>query len=419
MDERKHYHSVVLDSEKCTGCTNCMQRCPMEAIRVRNGKAIIIKERCIDCGECIVVCPYHAQGASTDNIEEIKDYKVKIAIPAVSLHGQFSRNIKRKNIFEAIKELGFDMVYDEAIACRLSSIAIKKLIQEKKLPKPVIGSACAAVLRLIKDKYPMLLDHIIPLESPMEIAARLARLEAMKKYNVLDEDISVTYIASCPARVTSVHEPMGLEKSAITNVISFKKLYGDLLKNIKGHKSDESEDVDKNCGIQWATIGGQSKLSGLMNYIAVDGINNVIKVLDQIEVGTLDNVDYIEAMACIGGCVGGPLNIENSFVAENRIRNLLEKMPLQPKVDSKKIMDLYDSGLITWDVGKEWEDNSKKEEFGIMIERLQKTEEILKKLPGLNCGSCGAPSCKALAEDIVNGHASIKDCLILEKGDKK
>ena len=47
-----YFHSVRLDEEKCMGCTNCIKRCPTQAIRVRSGKAHIISERCIDCGTC-------------------------------------------------------------------------------------------------------------------------------------------------------------------------------------------------------------------------------------------------------------------------------------------------------------------------------------------------------------------------------
>ena len=54
-------HSVMLDKELCMGCINCIKRCPTEAIRVRDGKAHILKERCIDCGECIRICPHHAK----------------------------------------------------------------------------------------------------------------------------------------------------------------------------------------------------------------------------------------------------------------------------------------------------------------------------------------------------------------------
>ena len=84
-------HSVTLNTDLCKGCTHCIKRCPTEAIRVRNGKAIIKNERCIDCGECIRVCPYQAKRALHDKLEKYKDYKYKIALPAPALYGQFDK----------------------------------------------------------------------------------------------------------------------------------------------------------------------------------------------------------------------------------------------------------------------------------------------------------------------------------------
>ena len=91
----KRLHSVILDEEKCKGCTVCITTCPSEAIRVRNGKARIIDDRCIDCGECIRRCPHHAKKAKADDIASFRDpsgfgsFDYKIAIPAPSLYGQF------------------------------------------------------------------------------------------------------------------------------------------------------------------------------------------------------------------------------------------------------------------------------------------------------------------------------------------
>ena len=82
-----YFHSVRLDREKCRGCTNCIKRCPTDAIRVQKGKAKIMDMRCIDCGECIRVCPYHAKVAYTDNLANINTYKYKIALPAPALYG--------------------------------------------------------------------------------------------------------------------------------------------------------------------------------------------------------------------------------------------------------------------------------------------------------------------------------------------
>ena len=85
----RNFHSVRLDPEKCKGCTNCIKRCPTEAIRVHDGKATIIEERCIDCGECIRACPNHAKFAVTDELDKLAAYKYNIALPAPSFFGQF------------------------------------------------------------------------------------------------------------------------------------------------------------------------------------------------------------------------------------------------------------------------------------------------------------------------------------------
>ena len=93
----KFFHSVYLDSDKCTGCITCLKRCPTQAIRVRDGKAHIINEFCIDCGECIRHCPHHAKHTKRDFIPVLKDYKYTVALPAPSLYSQFN-NVKDTNI---------------------------------------------------------------------------------------------------------------------------------------------------------------------------------------------------------------------------------------------------------------------------------------------------------------------------------
>ena len=80
----QYKHSVSLDLEKCKGCTNCLKRCPTEAIRIRDGHAVINSDVCIDCGECIRRCPYQAKKANFDRLEDIPTGKYRIALPAPS-----------------------------------------------------------------------------------------------------------------------------------------------------------------------------------------------------------------------------------------------------------------------------------------------------------------------------------------------
>ena len=108
----RFFHSVTLDKDKCLGCTNCIKRCPTEAIRVREGKAQIISERCIDCGECIRVCPHHAKKARYDHLSVLEGWKYKIAIPAPALFGQFNNLDDIDIVLTGLKQMGFDDVYE-------------------------------------------------------------------------------------------------------------------------------------------------------------------------------------------------------------------------------------------------------------------------------------------------------------------
>ena len=159
-------------SDKCVGCTNCIKRCPTEAIRVREGKAQIISERCIDCGECIRVCPHHAKKAQHDPFELLKDFTYTVALPAPALYGQFNHLDDIDIVLTGLKAIGFDDVFEVSRGAEIISDATRQLLEDGKLKKPVISSACPAVVRLIRVRFPDLCDHVLPLKAPMEVAAR-------------------------------------------------------------------------------------------------------------------------------------------------------------------------------------------------------------------------------------------------------
>ena len=122
----KAYHSVRLEVSRCTGCTTCLKKCPTEAIRVRGGRAHIIDEQCIDCGECIRVCPHHAKVAVTDPLESIKAFKYRIALPAPALYGQFKNLRSINRVLTALKQLGFDEVFEVARGADVVSKAVNE-----------------------------------------------------------------------------------------------------------------------------------------------------------------------------------------------------------------------------------------------------------------------------------------------------
>jgi iron only hydrogenase large subunit-like protein len=274
-----YFHSVTLEKDKCLGCTNCITRCPTEAIRVQNGKAKIIKERCIDCGECVRVCKSHAKNVTTDGFEMLEKFKYNIAMPAPTFYSQFSSEISVNKILNGFIKIGFDDVFEVARGAEYVSAATRQILAEGKCKKPVISSACPAVLRLIRERFPNLLDNILPLISPMEAAARLAREEAVKKTGLADEEIGVFFITPCPAKVTSIKAPLTVEKSSVSGAIAVKDAFAKIYPLIEKIDEEKNLAVSGSEGIFWARSGGECRGTGVEDYIAVDGIHNVIKVL--------------------------------------------------------------------------------------------------------------------------------------------
>ena len=232
--EQKIRHSVLLEPDICKGCTHCLKRCPTEAIRIRNGHAVIREERCIDCGECIRVCPYQAKKALYDNIDDFKDYKWKIALPAPALYGQFDNLDDLDFVVSGLKNCGFDDVFEVARAAEIVSDYTRQYLAKADIPKPVISSACPVVVRLISVRYPSLIDNLLPILPPVELAARLAKKEALEKHPELrEEDICTLFISPCPAKVSYVRNPLGTEKSHVDGVLAIRDIYFKLLHEMK------------------------------------------------------------------------------------------------------------------------------------------------------------------------------------------
>ncbi len=403
--EKLLYHSVCLEQDLCKGCTTCMRLCPTQAIRVQNGKAKIIRERCIDCGECVRRCPYHAKKVVSDGFDALSQYKYNVALVAPAFCGQFSKATDIDIILTGLKKIGFDDVFEVARGAEVITQKTREILADKTVSKPIISSACPAVVRLIAVRFPSLADRVIPLTSPMEVAAQMARKEAREKTGLSDSDIGTFFISPCPAKVTAVKQPLALQKSDVSGVISVKDVYIRLAQALGSIKEVEKLSVAGRDGVRWARSGGEAEALGIKNYIAVDGIHNVIKILEELEDEKLKNVDYIEALACVSGCTGGPLNVENEFIANSRIRNLTEDME-NAAVKADGDISLF------WDKKVDYQPFSPLDsDMGEAMRKMALLEEIYNRLPRLDCGSCGSPSCREFAEDIVRGKAQEKDCI--------
>ena len=275
-----------------------------------------------------------------------------------------------------------------------------------------ISSACPVVLRLINLRFPSLADHIIHMLPPMEVAARLAKERALKEHPELKpEEIGVCFISPCPAKASYVKNGFASYKSYVDEVVSISDIYFLLIGKMRKDSEIRPLSQSGRIGLGWARSGGEATAILNEDYLAADGIVNVIHVLDQIENDNIPPLEFIELNACTGGCVGGVLTIQNPFIAKARLQSLRRYLPVSHNTIDRGADSVPDSYL--FDEMPQYHPISRLSESMSesmhMMSEIQKLKEIL---PGIDCGSCGAPTCRAFAEDIVKGSSCIDGCPI-------
>ena len=413
-------HSVLLDMTKCTGCTTCLKHCPTEAIRIKEGHAVINDTRCIDCGECIRMCPHNAKKAVCDKLEDMKRFKYKIALPAPTLYGQFDNLEDVDYVLDGLVRIGFDDVFEVSKAAELVSAYTRLYLKTYGISKPVISSACPVVVRLIELRFPSLNDHIMHMLPPMEVAARLAKERAQKNHPELKaEEIGVCFISPCPAKVSYVKNGFADYKSYVDCVVSISDIYFKLINEMSPENEIKSLCESGIIGIGWASSGGESSAIFNENYLAADGIENVIRVLDQVENGNIPSLEFIELNACPGGCVGGVMAMQNPFIAKARLQSLRRYLPVSQNFIDKDESYIPEDYL--FNELPEYHPITRLSDSIVQSMRMMADIQSLKEtLPGIDCGACGAPSCRAFAEDVIKGKAQKTGCRILSsKGEDK
>jgi len=410
-------HSVIIENDKCVGCTTCIKACPNESIRVRNRKARILDQRCIDCGVCINTCPHGAIRSIHQGLEVLQKYKYTVALPDQALFGQFTKVRDPNVVLTALLKLGFDDVCEPAASAELiAQFAIEDKKNGSAKNGPTISSCCPTVLRLIRMRFSDLIPQVVDTIIPIEHAAIKARERAQAKTGLKPEEIGIIAIVPCPSQITESKHPETMTTTVIDDCIPIVDIYAPLESAIK--KVDKPLDLCRSGkrGLTHGYSGGEAAARKAYNFLAVDEIQNCIKMLEEIENGNIPEADYIELNACTCGCVGGSLCVGNPFNAKLRIKKMLGDLP-----------EYY----CAYDLSKENREQiyaTRKLEYlpaflldedrSMAYEKMAKIHEIRKKLPGMDCGSCGAPSCNAFAEDIVQHKAELSGCAF-HKRDKK
>ena len=388
----------------------CMRVCPTEAIRIREGKAIILGDRCIDCGDCIRVCPERAIRSVVGSYEDISKFKYTVAIPSPSLYSQFGMSVSPNQILNGLKGLAFDDAYDIGRACEIYITVLKEHLATCPGNKPIISTLCPSIVRLIQIRFPEFMNNLLSLEAPRGIAGSEVKLEKAKELGLDPNEIGTIYITPCPAKMMALNQPQCKSESNLDGALAISDIYGLLFSSINKLGSMEELHNSTGLGVSLSIPGGCIACLNVDNAVAVDGVRNVIKVLDDLEHGKVTNIKYLELWACPGGCIGGPLAVENHYITKIKVIRLVQQFGKERSIKDEEVdrlreylsCDVKLSSLPIKPLGRDAVD---------AIKKMKERKAIMESLPNIDCGACGAPTCRAFAEDVIQGRAEILDCV--------
>jgi NAD-dependent dihydropyrimidine dehydrogenase PreA subunit len=222
-------HGFRIDPARCRGRLACMRACPTEAIRVKEGKAALRPELCIDCGSCLRACPSGAIQATTGAFAEFDKFKYRVAVPSPVLFGQFPVGLSPARIVAGLQSIGFDAVWDFAPELALVNRAIADYVEKWHGPHPLVSVSCPVVVRLVQVSYPNMLEQLVRIQPPRELAGRALKEKYSKQLGVDRGEVAAIYITPCQAKTISILAPAEGAKSYLDGAIGISDVYNGVL----------------------------------------------------------------------------------------------------------------------------------------------------------------------------------------------
>ncbi len=422
MSAQTFHHALKIQEDICIGCAHCMNVCPTGALRVVQGKAKLLAERCVDCGECYRACPVNAITVEQDDFSRVFDFSHSVLLVPELLFGQFPEDVDKSLIKEALHQLGFNEVVEVEHAAGILQQSTHEYMQGSDQERPLISAFCPAVVRLIQVKFPALVDHILLQKPPLDITALYYR-KKLEDSGLDPDQIGIFYVTQCAAKIAAIKSPVGETHSYMDGVVNMDYIYNKVYATLKAQKkngaqppaSPEQQPLSPE-GILWSLTHGEAdRVEG--RCLAIDGIHNVMEFLEKVENEEMSGVDFLELRACDESCAGGILNPANRFLTVERLRNKArqqEQTPVKPARGIDHYRDYLHRNLALKPVAPR-SIMKLDEDMTRALNKMRRVKDLMNTLPGVDCGVCGAPSCSALAEDIVNNKATLRDCIFIQR----
>ncbi|MBQ8095222.1 MAG: 4Fe-4S binding protein [Clostridia bacterium] len=386
---------LTLKKSNCKHCYKCIRHCPVKSIRFSGNQAHIIGNECILCGTCFVVCPQNAKQI-VDSTEKVK-VLIQSGDPViVSLAPSFIANypgVGIEGMRTALRQLGFKDVEETALGATLVKREYDRLLHEDDRDI-IISSCCHSINLLIQKYFPKELPYLADVLSPMQAHC----MDIKRRY----PNAKTVFIGPCVAKKDEAEYYEGIVDAVMT--------YEELTNWLKAEKIELPLEMDhdpKSRARFFPTTGGILKTmacdASKYTYMALDGVENCIAALKDIESGKIHNC-FIEMSSCIGSCVSGPV---------------MEKYHRSPVRDYMAIADY--AGEKDFDIEQPESHEMRKhfepiDQRGAMPSETELTEILrqmgkFKPSQELNCGSCGYNTCREKAVAIYQGKAEISMCL--------
>ena len=387
---------LTLKKSNCKNCYKCIRHCPVKAIRFSGNQAHIIGNECILCGHCFVVCPQNAKEI-VDGTEKARVLLQSGEPVVVSLAPSFIANYEGvgiESMRRALRKLGFFDVEETAIGATIVKTEYERMLREEERDI-IITSCCHSVNLLIQKHFPSALEYLADVMSPMQ--AHCADIKRRMP------NAKTVFIGPCVAKKDEAEYYEGLVDAVLT--------FEELTNWLKSEKIELETDMDHTPESRarfFPTTGGVLKTMAQnapgYTYIAIDGVENCIAALKDIESGKIHNC-FIEMSACVGSCIGGP--VMEKYHSTSPIKDYITvadyagerdfEVEQPTPMDLKKHFSMIEKRLPT------------PSDYEIMTVLRQMGK--FKPADELNCGSCGYNSCREKAIAIIQGKAEISMCL--------
>ena len=387
---------LTLKKSNCKNCYKCIRHCPVKSIRFSGNQAHIIGNECILCGQCFVVCPQNAKQI-VDETEKVKVMLQGEEQIIVSIAPSFVANydgVGIESVREALKKLGFYDVEETAVGATIVKNEYERMLRDEERDV-IISSCCHSINLLIQKYFPAQLEYLADVISPMQAHCQ----DIKKRY----PNAKTVFIGPCVAKKDEAEHYEGI----VDAVLTFEEL-SNWLKEAGIELRQEMDSQNESRARFFPTTGGILKTMSLdapgYNYIAIDGVENCMDALRDIQNGKIHKC-FIEMSACVGSCIGGPVMEKYQRTAPIKdyitIANYAGKDDFNvstPKpMELKKQFEYIEHKLQT---------PGETEIFAVLREmgKFKPSDE-------LNCGSCGYNTCREKAIAICQGKAEISMCL--------